>query len=517
MPMTFLPRFITTALFAGGLAPAFGQLQLLQIGDPGTASSQAIVEGVSADGTVVVGWLSSASVRGMRWDLSGQIDVYPIAHPNGMTAWPSFFDCTGDGQAMFGSSFAVLPDFPFFSLIPASTAPGGSTTPYIPPMGFTQAEITACSDSGDMAFGGKGMPLMWDASGLPTVLTHLADGTPSLGHRFTRCSGDGSVAVTTDLSQRSNYVWTAASGLIPASASAAPGANALRALAVNADGSRILGTLDLPGGLFYGTLAVWSPGGTPTIFGTLPNTSALLTTENTGVYNDLSASGDLAVFSHPGASSATNNSGFWRPETGPVDLVSYAAEFGADLTGWDRVLAKRVSGNERLIAGDGIPPGGGGHAGWAIRLPEGWWNVAGSSYCSPGELNSTGDSARTVAYGSNIAAANSLRLETHGLPQDSFGFYLASQSQGFAPMPGGSQGNLCLSGSIGRYVGPGQIRNSGTYERTTLPIDLSELPTPTGPLAAQPGDTWNFQLWYRDVVGGQVTSNFSDAVAVLIQ
>ncbi len=32
---------------------------------------------------------------------------------------------------------------------------------------------------------------------------------------------------------------------------------------------------------------------------------------------------------------------------------------------------------------------------------------------------------------------------------------------GFVASPNGSQGNLCLAGSIGRYVGAGQIQNSG--------------------------------------------------------
>jgi hypothetical protein len=83
--------------------------------------------------------------------------------------------------------------------------------------------------------------------------------------------------------------------------------------------------------------------------------------------------------------------------------------------------------------------------------------------------------------------------------------------------PGGSQGNLCLGGSIGRYVGPGQIQQSGSTGTVSLAIDLAQHPTPTGLVGVLPGETWNFQCWYRDAVGGMATSNFSDGYEVTFQ
>ena len=80
--------------------------------------------------------------------------------------------------------------------------------------------------------------------------------------------------------------------------------------------------------------------------------------------------------------------------------------------------------------------------------------------------------------------------------------------------PGGSQGNLCLGGAIGRYVGPGQIKNSGAAGTFDLVLDLASTPTPTGLVQVLPGDTWNFTAWYRDAVSGVATSNFTDAVSV---
>jgi len=122
-----------------------------------------------------------------------------------------------------------------------------------------------------------------------------------------------------------------------------------------------------------------------------------------------------------------------------------------------------------------------------------------------------------IASGSLTLADNNMSLVAASLPSNSFGFYLTSQVQGFIQNPGGSQGNLCLSGSIGRYVGPGQILNSGAGGTFTLGIDLTQMPTPTGLVAAQAGETWNFTTWYRDAVGGSATSNFTDGVEVTFQ
>ena len=84
----------------------------------------------------------------------------------------------------------------------------------------------------------------------------------------------------------------------------------------------------------------------------------------------------------------------------------------------------------------------------------------------------------------------------------------------FVQMPGGSRGNLCLGGAIGRYVGPGQIKNSGATGSFMLALNLTQTPTPTGLVSVLPGEAWNFQAWHRDAVGGVATSNFTDGVRV---
>ncbi|MEM6675612.1 MAG: hypothetical protein AAF726_22365 [Planctomycetota bacterium] len=132
--------------------------------------------------------------------------------------------------------------------------------------------------------------------------------------------------------------------------------------------------------------------------------------------------------------------------------------------------------------------------------------------CCDANANSTGVTARIAVAGSDVAADNDLTLSASSLPTFSFGFFLTSLDQGFVMNPGGSAGNLCLGGSIGRYVGPGQIQNSGAGGAFSLDVNLTQHPTPTGFVIVTAGDTWNFQAWYRDSVGGAPTSNFTDGI-----
>lgn len=139
----------------------------------------------------------------------------------------------------------------------------------------------------------------------------------------------------------------------------------------------------------------------------------------------------------------------------------------------------------------------------------------GSRYCIAAP-NSTGRTGALFASGQALAAANDLRLIARHLPESAFGYFLTSRDSGFVSNPGGSSGNLCLGGAIGRYVGPGEIRNSGATGSFSLVIDLTQVPQPTGAVAALSGDVWRFQAWHRDVVGGVPTSNFTSGLEILL-
>lgn len=137
----------------------------------------------------------------------------------------------------------------------------------------------------------------------------------------------------------------------------------------------------------------------------------------------------------------------------------------------------------------------------------------GTNYCSA-NANSTGVAAEMSAAGSTTVAANNLTITAGMMPTNAFGFFITSQTQGFVANPGGSSGNLCIGGSIGRYVGPGQIQNSGSAGSISIMLDLANMPQPTGSVSVLQGDTWNFQAWFRDVGMSGPTSNFTDGLQI---
>lgn len=136
-------------------------------------------------------------------------------------------------------------------------------------------------------------------------------------------------------------------------------------------------------------------------------------------------------------------------------------------------------------------------------------------YCTSNP-NSTGAVSAILASGSNLVANNDFHLDASNLPPNSFGYFINSRTQGLVHNPGGSQGNLCLSGGIGRRVG-NVIFNSGASGTGHATANLTAMPQPTGPVAVVAGETWNFQCWHRDSVAGTSTSNFTDGVSVLFQ
>lgn len=135
--------------------------------------------------------------------------------------------------------------------------------------------------------------------------------------------------------------------------------------------------------------------------------------------------------------------------------------------------------------------------------------LLGENYCSPAVVNSTGLPGRMRATGSSDVSSNDVTLTATHLPPGKLGYFITSQAQG-SFMPPGSQGFLCLGGSIGRYNA-----SVGQGPSITLDIDLSSMPLNPA-TAVQAGETWNFQCWYRDDNPGS-TSNFTDGISVTFQ
>jgi hypothetical protein len=137
----------------------------------------------------------------------------------------------------------------------------------------------------------------------------------------------------------------------------------------------------------------------------------------------------------------------------------------------------------------------------------------GANYCNANP-NSTGLPGYISALGSDRVSTNDLNLYAFQLPHNAFGYFIVSPFQAFVPNAGGAQGNLCVGLSTGRYRS--QLGNTVTNGFLAVDVDLTSMPQPTGTVAAQAGQTWNFQCWHRDA-NPNTTSNFTSGYAITFQ
>ncbi|MCP3994195.1 MAG: hypothetical protein GY722_03895 [bacterium] len=132
----------------------------------------------------------------------------------------------------------------------------------------------------------------------------------------------------------------------------------------------------------------------------------------------------------------------------------------------------------------------------------------GAAFCPPA-VTSTGLPAHILARGSYRVSESVLTLIAVQLPPGQFGYFIVSRTQTAPFTPPGASGSLCLAGDIGRFnslidlvQGPsGSIR---------VPFDALPV-NPVAPIV--PGDTWNFQCWFRDVG----SSNFTNALSLVFE
>jgi len=212
------------------------------------------------------------------------------------------------------------------------------------------------------------------------------------------------------------------------------------------------------------------------------------------------------------ASPTCDGSGFGE---GKVFLGAASASTGAggDAT-FDVLLAALAPAGWSVTATATLEPiGSTSEFSACVDLVDGGAGDLGTSYCGPAVPNSSGNPAEIRATGSDVVADADFHLVAELLPPNQFGYFLTSKTQGFVANPGGSQGNLCLAGVIGRFVS--QVQSSGAGGTFTIQVDLTKLPPPLN-VPVLPGDTWNFQAWFRDK-NPSTTSNFTDGVSVLFQ
>jgi hypothetical protein len=126
-----------------------------------------------------------------------------------------------------------------------------------------------------------------------------------------------------------------------------------------------------------------------------------------------------------------------------------------------------------------------------------------STYCTTSP-NSVGPGVQIGATGSTSITANDLMISGTGAPPSQFGLFYFGPNQISIPF---GEGVRCAGGGIIR-LGVSNSGGSGVFSRA---LDHNAL---TGSGVIVPGETANFQIWYRDPTGGPSGFNFSDGLEV---
>jgi hypothetical protein len=144
--------------------------------------------------------------------------------------------------------------------------------------------------------------------------------------------------------------------------------------------------------------------------------------------------------------------------------------------------------------------------------PEAWLRVElplGERYGAPSSCSS-GAPGLLNAYGESQRSANDLVLAATSLPSGSFGVLLGARQRGSIPLPG-CQGPLLVAPPIKLWSD--RVTRADGLGRAEVRLDLNVPWIGTPPT---PGETWHFQLWFRDV-DPTPTTNTTNGVSVAFE
>lgn len=158
----------------------------------------------------------------------------------------------------------------------------------------------------------------------------------------------------------------------------------------------------------------------------------------------------------------------------------------AEIVAFDRVLSASERGTiEDYLRGK-----------WTCQAP--------STYCVTAP-NSNGTGAMIGWSGSNSVAANDLVLEVTAASVNQPGIFFYGPNQTQLPL---GDGFRCVAGQLFRLP----VVFSDNVGSATYAIDLTSTTLPTGTIA--PGESWNFQYWFRDPPGALAPYNLSNGLLV---
>lgn len=132
----------------------------------------------------------------------------------------------------------------------------------------------------------------------------------------------------------------------------------------------------------------------------------------------------------------------------------------------------------------------------------------GTPFCDA-RANSSGAPSVLYVTQTPVAQDPTLRVGVAPLPINSFGFLV--MSRGTIPGVIISAGQFCLDPTTLLRFQQGPV-NSGGLGSVSFPF-----PWQIAPVTILVGETWHFQYWHRDVLGGLVGANFSRGLSLLFQ
>lgn len=130
------------------------------------------------------------------------------------------------------------------------------------------------------------------------------------------------------------------------------------------------------------------------------------------------------------------------------------------------------------------------------------------TYCE-GNPNSVGSGALISNSGSVSVGANDLALSCSGMPANAFSLLVMGTSPTQVPL---GDGYLCLDGPRLFRI---ELLKSSAGGSIFYHLDNTDLPNAAGTFL--PGDTRNFQWWYRDQSFGANGNNLSNALQILFK
>ncbi len=126
-----------------------------------------------------------------------------------------------------------------------------------------------------------------------------------------------------------------------------------------------------------------------------------------------------------------------------------------------------------------------------------------SNYC-PVNPNSTGFPGLISYFGTLTIANNDFGLYADQCPPQQFGIFFYGPNQASTPF---GNGYMCISGGVVRFP----VKSTDVFGQVVLPIDFTSLPSGD---QIDPGETVNFQFWYRDPQGGGAAFNLTNGLEV---